>query len=209
MRMNVHDDPEKAIAAAQAAIGRGACVVLPTDTVYGIGADATSAHAVAGLLRAKNRGRDMPPPVLVSDVVMMRSLASSVPPAALALTETLWPGALTLIVTAHSSLRMDLGDRLGTIAVRVPDHEFTRELLRATGPLAVSSANVSGQPAATTIDEAQAQLGTSVALYLDDGPASDAVPSTIVDVTGERPRIVREGRIPRERIAEIAGELAD
>ena len=209
MRMNVRDDPEKAITAAKAAIDRGACVVLPTDTVYGIGADATSAHAVSGLLAAKNRGRDMPPPVLVSDAVMVRSLASSLPPAAIALGEALWPGALTLIVTAHPSLRMDLGDRFGTIAVRVPDHEFTRELLRATGPLAVSSANVSGQPAAATIEEAEAQLGTSVALYLDDGPAGDAAPSTIVDVTGERPQILRAGRIPRERIAEIAGELAD
>ena len=209
MRMNVRDDPEQAITAAQAAIGRGECVVLPTDTVYGVGADATSATAVAGLLRAKGRGRDMPPPVLVSDVSMVRSLASSMSPVAVALGEELWPGALTLIVTAHSSLRMDLGDRYGTIAVRVPDHDFTRELLRATGPLAVSSANTSGQPAATTIDEAESQLGASVAVYLDDGPAGDPVPSTIVDVTGERPRILREGRIPRERIAEIAGDLAD
>jgi len=198
-----------AIDAAQAVVAAGECLVLPTDTVYGIGADATSPTAVQRLLDAKQRGRDMPPPVLISDVAMVRALASDIPEAATRLGEQLWPGALTLILRAHENLRMDLGDRVGTIAVRIPDHDFTRELLRATGPLAVSSANVSGEPAAATIEEAQAQLGEAVSLYLDGGPAGDPVPSTIVDFTADAPRIVRQGRIPRVAIAVIVATLAE
>jgi tRNA threonylcarbamoyl adenosine modification protein (Sua5/YciO/YrdC/YwlC family) len=198
--------PEAAIDAAAAAVADGLCIVLPTDTVYGIGADATSAHAVQGLLDAKERGRDMPPPVLIAEVSMLRALTDEVSPEMLALAEAFWPGALTLVVRSHPHLRMDLGDRGETIAVRVPDHDFTRDLLRATGPLAVSSANVSGEPAATTIEDAKRQLGKRVKVYLDGGPASDAVPSTIVDLTGT-PRILREGRISREELAPLLPDL--
>lgn len=206
-RWDVRADPESAIDAAADAIARGRCIVLPTDTVYGIGADAFSADAVQGLLDAKQRGRDMPPPVLIADASLLRSLAAEVTPEAQALAEVFWPGALTLIVTAQPSLRMDLGDRGQTVAVRVPDHEFTRRLLRDTGPLAVSSANVSGRDAAMTIDEAEAQLGESVAVYLDDGPAAAPVPSTIVDLTGV-PRILRQGRLTREQLGAVVPGLA-
>lgn len=199
-------DPDAAIDAAAEAIADGACIVLPTDTVYGIGADATSAHAVRGLLEAKERGRDMPPPVLVAEVGMLRALTDEVGPEITALADAFWPGALTLVVRAHPHLRMDLGDRGETIAVRVPDHDFTRDLLRATGPLAVSSANVSGRPAATTAAEAQEQLGSRVRVYLDGGPSAEAVPSTIVDVTGT-PRILREGRISRAELAAVLPDL--
>ncbi|MFT4108720.1 L-threonylcarbamoyladenylate synthase, partial [Propionicimonas sp.] len=199
-------DPEAAIDAAADAVAEGSCIVLPTDTVYGIGADATNAGAVQGLLDAKERGRDMPPPVLVAEVGMLRALTDEVTPAMLTLADAFWPGALTMIVKAHPHLRMDLGDRGETIAVRVPDHEFTRDLLRATGALAVSSANVSGRPAATTAEEAREQLGTRVTVYLDGGPASGGVPSTIVDLTGT-PRILREGRITREEIAVLLPDL--
>ena len=199
-------DPDAAIDAAAAAVAEGLCIVLPTDTVYGIGADATNAAAVQGLLDAKERGRDMPPPVLIAEVGMLRALTDEVSPAMLALADAFWPGALTLVVTAHPHLRMDLGNRGATIAVRVPDHDVTRELLRATGPLAVSSANVSGQPAATSIAEAKEQLGKRVKVYLDGGPAAGGVPSTIVDLTGE-PRILRDGAIPREALAAVVPEL--
>lgn len=205
-RCDVRADPEAAIDAAAHAVGHGECIVLPTDTVYGIGADAFTPGAVQRLLDAKRRGRDMPPPVLIADASLLRSLAAEVTPDAQALAEAFWPGALTLIVTAQPSLRMDLGDRGQTIAVRVPDHDFTRRLLRATGPLAVSSANVSGQEAAMTIADAEAQLGDSVSVYLDDGPASAPVPSTIVDLTG-RPRILREGRLTRAQLAAVAPDL--
>lgn len=205
---DISADPDAAIDAAAAAVAEGLCVVLPTDTVYGIGADATNAAAVQGLLDAKERGRDMPPPVLIAEVGMLRALTDQVSPAVLALAEAFWPGALTLVVTAHPHLRMDLGDRGATIAVRVPDHDFTRDLLRATGPLAVSSANVSGRPAATTAAEAKDQLGKRVKVYLDGGPTAGGVPSTIVDLSGE-PRILREGAIPRADLAALVPELAE
>lgn len=206
-RIDVRQQPGAAIDAAAAAVEAGHCIVLPTDTVYGIGADAFNAGAVQGLLEAKQRGRDMPPPVLIAEASMLRSLAAAVSRDAAALAAAFWPGALTLVVSAQPSLRMDLGDRGETIAVRVPDHPFTRELLRATGPLAVSSANVSAMPAAMNIDQALDQLGDSVAVYLDDGEATGPVPSTIVDVTGT-PRVLREGRITQEQLREVVPTLA-
>jgi tRNA threonylcarbamoyl adenosine modification protein (Sua5/YciO/YrdC/YwlC family) len=193
---------------AVAAIGEGECIVLPTDTVYGIGADALDAAAVQRLLDAKHRGRDMPPPVLLADAALLRSVADVVTEEAAALAGAFWPGALTLVVRAPASLRMDLGDRGDTIAVRVPDHDFTRRLLAATGPLAVSSANVSGEPAATTVESAQAQLGDSVAVYVDAGPATGGVPSTIVDLSGDVPAILREGAITRAQLAAVVPALA-
>ena len=191
---------------ARDALARGELVVLPTDTVHGIAADAFDADAVARLLAAKGRGRAMPPPVLVSDARVLDGLATGVPPTARALAEAFWPGGLTLVCRAQPSLRWDLGDTGGTVAVRVPDHELARELLRATGPLAVSSANLTGHPAATTAAEAEAQLGAAVAAYLDDGqPArTDAPPSTIVDATGERLRVLRRGAVPTAALRLVA-----
>ena len=207
--VDVRDDPQRGIDEALAAIEAGECIVLPTDTVYGIGADALSAEAVRGLLEAKNRGRDLPPPVLIAEPAMLRSLAATVSAEALALAEAFWPGALTLVVPSQPNLRMDLGDRGDTIAVRIPDHEFTRDLLRATGPLAVSSANTHGNPAATSIEQARDQLGEAVAVYLDAGQGSSPVPSTIVDLSGEAPRILREGRLTRAELAAVVPALAD
>ena len=183
------------LAAAAEAVARGRCIVLPTDTVYGIGADALSAQAVQGLLDAKHRSRDMPPPVLLPDAELLDTVAKDVPEAALRLAAAFWPGALTLIL--HAALPLDLGDRPDTIAVRVPAHDGARALLRATGLLAVSSANVSGLPPATTAAEAEAMLGDSVAVYLDDGPTPGDVPSTIVDLASEPAcgRVLRQGAI--------------
>ena len=205
-RFDCASQADAGLAAAEAAISAGECIVLPTDTVYGIGANAFDPAAVQGLLDAKRRGRDMPPPVLIAEPSMLRSLASGLTRGGLALARAFWPGALTVVVTAHPDLRLDLGDRGDTIAVRVPDHDFTRALLRRTGPLAVSSANVSGRPAAHTVDEAIEQLGDSVAVYLDAGEASGPVPSTIVDLTGE-PRILREGRLTRAALAQAVPGL--
>jgi tRNA threonylcarbamoyl adenosine modification protein (Sua5/YciO/YrdC/YwlC family) len=162
------------IASAISALKGGQLVVLPTDTVYGIGVDAFSAKAVQRLLDAKQRGRDMPPPVLIGESTLIRALAVDVPEMAKNLVEKHWPGALTVICHIQPSLRMDLGETEGTIALRVPDHELAREILRRTGPMAVSSANISGRPAALTCDEAIGQLGDSVAIYLDGGPLQDA-----------------------------------
>ncbi|MDO5534036.1 MAG: L-threonylcarbamoyladenylate synthase [Propionibacteriaceae bacterium] len=210
MSQNVIDiaDAEAAHAAAVAAVEAGEVIVLPTDTVYGVGAQATSGAAVQRLLDAKQRGRDLPPPVLVAEVAMVRALAAEVDERVTALAEAFWPGALTLILRARPSLRMDLGDRGDTIAVRVPDHAFTRELLRRTGPLAVSSANVHGQEAALTIADAVGQLGASCSVYLDGGTMSGPEPSTIVDLTGPTARILRSGRLGADALATVLPELA-
>ncbi|HEY5821803.1 MAG TPA: L-threonylcarbamoyladenylate synthase [Propionibacteriaceae bacterium] len=198
--------------AARAAIEDGACIVLPTDTVYGIGADAFSAEAVQRLLDAKQRGRDMPPPVLIGDASLIRALATDVPESAKELVAKHWPGPLTIICKIQPSLRMDLGDAEGTIALRVPDHDVAREVLRRTGPMAVSSANLSGQPAALTCDDAIAQLGDRVAVYLDAGTLGGATgaPSTIVDFTqhdvGE---VLRLGALSLEVLRETLPDVLD
>ena len=206
--LDISLDPEAAIEAAAEAVADGNCIVLPTDTVYGIGANAFDPDAVQRLLHAKQRGRDMPPPVLVADLLALRTLVEELTEDIDAVAKAFWPGALTVIVVAQPNLRLDLGERGQTVAVRIPDHDFTRALLRATGPLAVSSANVSGEPPARTAAEAEAQLGRSVEVYLDGGPAGDQVPSTILDLTGPA-RILREGRISRAELAKVLPELAE
>jgi L-threonylcarbamoyladenylate synthase len=209
------DDPAtiaEACEAARLAIKDGECIVLPTDTVYGIGADAFSAEAVQRLLDAKNRGRDMPPPVLIGEPALIRTLAVDVPHTAHSLVDRHWPGALTVICRIQPSLRMDLGETGGTIALRVPDHELARDILRRTGPMAVSSANLSGQPAAVTCDEAIEQLGDSVSVYLDAGALGGAggAPSTIVDFTQhEDGEVLRRGAISVETLREIVPDLRD
>lgn len=195
------------ITEAAAVLSSGGLVVLPTDTVYGIAADAFDADAVAALLAAKGRGRQMPPPVLVASPTMLEVLAVDVPPAAKALADAFWPGALTIIVRAQPTLTWDLGETAGTVALRMPDHEVALDLLRTTGPLAVSSANRTGKPAATNAAEASAQLGARVARYLDDGEAPGGQASTIVDATGPTLTIVREGAIDRERLAAVVPHL--
>lgn len=204
---NVNADAEGAFDAAADAVARGEVIVLPTDTVYGVGADPFSPAAVQRLLDAKHRGRDMPPPVLVAEIDAVRSLVVGIDDRAEAIAKAFWPGALTIIATAPDTLRMDLGDRGNTIAVRVPDHEFTRELLRRTGPLAVTSANISGQEAALTIAEAIEQLGDAVSVYLDAGTMWGPVPSTILDLTASGPRLLREGRITAADINAVAPGL--
>lgn len=185
------------------ALGRGGLVVLPTDTVYGIGADAFDARAVAALLAAKGRGRQMPPPVLIPEIRTLDGLCTEVPDEARALVEAFWPGGLTVILRAQRSLVWDLGETRGTVAVRMPDHPAALALLARTGPLAVSSANLTGQPAALTAAEAADQLGDAVAVYLDGGPVPGGVASSIVDAT-DGLRLVRAGAIELERLREVA-----
>ena len=195
--------------AAAAAIGRGELVLMPTDTVYGVAADAFTPGAVTKLLAAKNRGRHMPVPVLIGEASTLAGLVLRVPPVARRLAEEFWPGGLTLVLEHASSLAWDLGDAEGTVAVRLPDDELARDLLRRTGPLAVSSANRSGRPAATTAQEADGQLGEHAAVVLDGGPRSASGASTIVDCTGAVPRVLRVGAIPPERLQEVVPELTD
>ena len=210
--MSVHDtqNPESredALQTAVEAVREGRLIVLPTDTVYGIGADAFSAEAVDALLDAKGRGRDTPPPVLVGDPSVLLALAVDVPDYAERLAEEFWPGPLTLILTAQPSLTWDLGETRGTVALRMPDDEVALDLLRRTGPMAVSSANRHGKPAALTVLDAATQLGDAVEVYLDGGTARIGTSSTIIDTTVEPPEIVREGALTREQIVEALGDI--
>jgi len=201
-------DPQTRSAAITAAIDTvksGRLIVLPTDTVYGIGADAFDSRAVAGLLAAKGRGRDMPVGVLVGSWHTISGLVYAVPDAAHELIRAFWPGALSLVVQQAPSLQWDLGDARGTVMLRMPLQPVALEVLSKTGPMAVSSANISGQPAATTAAEAQQQLGDLVDVYLDGGPSEQQAASTIVDLTAVTPRILREGPISAQRIAEVLG----
>ena len=191
------------ITQAELALRRGELVVLPTDTVYGIAAEAFDPVAVDGLLKAKGRGRDMPPPVLVGTVRAAMALVMDLADTGKDLIDEFWPGGLTLVCRSSPTLVWDLGETKGTVAVRMPLHHVALELLKKTGPLAVSSANVSGQPPATTADEAMAQLGDSVSVYLDAGPCPGDVPSTIVDLTGSVPRLLRRGVVSVERLQEV------
>lgn len=203
----VEQDRADGLREAADALRRGLLVVLPTDTVYGLAADAFTPSAVDALLAAKGRGREMPVPVLVDSRRMLEGVVDSLPEPGRELADAFWPGALTLVVRHSAALAWDLGDSRGTVAVRMPLHPVALDLIASTGPLAVSSANRSGSPAATTAAEAREALGEDVALYLDAGPSAEAAPSTIVDVTGSAPRVLRAGAIPLDRLRSVVPDL--
>ncbi|MGH8868939.1 MAG: L-threonylcarbamoyladenylate synthase [Actinomycetes bacterium] len=209
-RFRCDDEDDRAIGlrAAASAVRRGALVVLPTDTVYGVGADAFCSDAVGELLAAKGRGRSMPVPVLVGAPRTVDGLVADFAGVGRDLAEAFWPGPLTLVCREQPSLSWDLGETRGTVAVRMPLHPVAIELLTEVGPMAVSSANRSGSPPATTADEAEEQLGEAVAVYLDAGPSGDPVPSSIVDLTGDAPLLLREGAVGVEALREVAPDLA-
>lgn len=200
---------------ARQAIGRGQLVVMPTDTVYGVAADAFSPAAVARLLAAKGRGRQSPPPVLVAGVTTLRALVTDVPEPVERLVEEFWPGGLTIVLPSQPSLSWDLGETRGTVAVRMPADRIALELLEECGPLAVSSANLTGHPAAIGVEEAVSMLGDSVEVYLDGGLVATGVASTIVDATGlvlpePRPvRVLREGAVDRSALRRVLGDLLE
>jgi tRNA threonylcarbamoyl adenosine modification protein (Sua5/YciO/YrdC/YwlC family) len=205
-------DPDSRAAgliAARTTLKSGRLAVIPTDTVYGIAADAFDSAAVGALLAAKRRGRDMPVQVLVGSWNTIDGLVFSVPQYARDLIRAFWPGGLSLVVQQAPSLAWDLGDTRGTVMLRMPLHPVALELLREVGPLAASSANVSGQPSGTTVEEARAQLGEQVSVYLDGGPADRGVASTIVDLTADRPRILREGAVSTVQVGEVLGIVPD
>jgi tRNA threonylcarbamoyl adenosine modification protein (Sua5/YciO/YrdC/YwlC family) len=198
---------EDAVRSAADSVAAGELVVLPTDTVYGLGADAFQPAAVADLLRAKGRERDMPVPVLVGSWTTIEGLVTELDTRTRDLIEAFWPGGLTLVVRHAPSLRWDLGDANGTVAVRMPLHPVAIELLELTGPMAVSSANRHGEPPARTAAEARGQLGASVAVYLEDGQVAGGVASTIVDVTGERPRVLRIGALDVDDLRAVVPDI--
>jgi L-threonylcarbamoyladenylate synthase len=199
----------RAITSAAAAVKNGGLVVLPTDTVYGVGADAFNSDAVAALLAAKGRGRDMPVPVLVGSWHTIDGLAMTVSTSMRTLVRAFWPGALSLVVRQAPSVQWDLGDARGTVMLRMPLHPVAIELLREVGPMAVSSANISGRPPAVNAGDARQQLGDLVDVYLDGGQAAQQAASTILDLTSPEPRILRSGPVSAERIAEVLGVDAE
>ncbi|WP_086828858.1 L-threonylcarbamoyladenylate synthase [Streptomyces sp. NRRL B-24572] len=192
---------------AASAVRRGELVVLPTDTVYGIGADAFSSEAVGDLLAAKGRGRNTPTPVLIGSPNTLHGLVTDFSEQAWELVDAFWPGALTLVAKHQPSLQWDLGDSRGTVAIRMPLHPVAIELLTEVGPMAVSSANLTGHPAPEDCDAAQGMLGDSVSVYLDGGPTPGIVPSSIVDVTGKVPVLLREGALSPEELRKVVPDL--
>lgn len=208
---------------AKVSLGRSELVVVPTDTVYGVACDAFSAEGVRSLLAAKGRGPQSPPPVLIGTLQTLHALAEDIPDVANRLAATFWPGALTMILKSQPSLTWDLGETKGTVALRMPDHKIALALLQETGPLAVSSANLTGQPAATTCQQAEQYLGESVTVYLDGGNSPKGEASTIIDLTdlvdtvdsegkistAGKIKIVRRGALSAEKIRSIAGELLE
>ena len=200
------DDTQRTagLADAAAAVLRGELVVLPTDTVYGLGADAFSPAAVNRLLEAKGRGREMPPPVLVGTVRAASALVEDLGPSGQELIDEFWPGGLTLVCRASRTLSWDLGDTRGTVAIRMPQDQVALDLLVETGPMAVSSANLTGAQSASTAAQAREQLAESVSVYLDGGPRTGGVASTIVDLTGSQPRLLRKGAISIGKLREVA-----
>ncbi len=200
-------DRKTGLREAASVIRRGELVVLPTDTVYGVGADAFSAEAVADLLEAKGRGRGMPSPVLVGSPNTLHGLVTDFSEQAWELVDAFWPGALTLVARHRPSLTWDLGETRGTVAVRMPLHPVAIELLTEFGPMAVSSANLTGHPSPQDCDAAQHMLGDSISVYLDAGPTPAAVPSSIVDVTGRVPVLLRAGALSADQLREVVPDL--
>ena len=192
---------------AVGAIRDGRLIVMPTDTVYGLAADAFSPDAVGALLAAKQRGRDYPVPVLVGNVGVLAGLVVEVPADAQKLADAFWPGPLTIIVHYSPTLAWDLGQTGGSVAVRMPDHPVALDVLGRTGPLAVSSANTHGNHPGQDASSAQEQLGDAVSVYLDAGTIADGVPSTIVDCTGDRLIVVREGALTLSDLARVVPQI--
>jgi len=195
------------IEAAAEAVRRGEVVVLPTDTVYGVGVDAFASDAVAAVLALKGRGREMPLPVLVPNPQTVDGLATEVPDYVRDLMSAFWPGPLTLVLHSQGSLMWDLGETNGTVALRMPQSDVALSLLTEVGPMAVTSANITGQPPATTILDAATQLGSAVSVYLDAGPSAGGLASTILDCTHKTPLILRAGAVSAGQIREVLGEI--
>lgn len=191
------------IAAAVDAVRAGQCVVIPTDTVYGIGCDAFNNDAVAKLLATKRRGPDMPVPVLVGSWSTIQGLVREFNDTAKTLVEAFWPGGLSIVVPEAPSLPWNLGDTRGTVLLRMPNQPLSIELLRETGPMAVSSANLTGNQPPVTASGARQQFGNNVPVYLNGGRAKVGEPSTIIDISGPHPVILREGAVTAERIGEV------
>jgi L-threonylcarbamoyladenylate synthase len=201
----VPDTRAAGLAAAASAVRAGRLVVVPTDTSYGIGADAFDQAAVRSLLAAKGRGPETPVPVLVGSWSTIDGLVAVVPSAARDLVEAFWPGGLSIVLPHAPSLAWDLGRTRGTVVLRMPLHPVALELLRECGPMAMTGANAGSGTVPRDCADAYAQLGEAVEIYLDGGPLESDAGSTIVDLTGPEPIVRREGAVSTAQIAEVLG----
>lgn len=196
-------DP-KALSQALSILRAGGLVVFPTDTVYGVGALAFDGAAVEQIYAVKDRPIEKAIPVLIADPADLAKVTLKVPESAARLAAHFWPGPLTLIVPKHPNLP-EAVSATSTVGVRIPDHPLARMLLRAAGPMAVTSANLSGRPSPSTAQEVLAQLGGRVALIIDGGKTPGGVPSTVVDCVGMEARILRAGPISKDEIGAMLG----
>jgi tRNA threonylcarbamoyl adenosine modification protein (Sua5/YciO/YrdC/YwlC family) len=205
------DDPverERGLTMAASVVRRGGVVVLPVEATYAVATDPFSSAGIDRLLAAKGRARPVPIPVLVPSLATLDGLCHRTTDELKALARAFWPGPLTLIATAAPSLSWDVGTP-GTVMVRVPLHPVALELLRRTGPLAATSGNTVGGVPPANVEDALAQLGNAVEVALDAGPRSPLPSSSIVDVTGATPVLVREGELSLERLRTVVPELVD
>jgi len=189
-------------------LNSGGIVAFPTDTVYGLGADPFNERAVERIYRAKKRARNLPLPLLLADKSELTRVATVVPEVAWRLAERLLPGGLTLVLMKSPWVPSAVTAGGNTIAVRIPNHHIPISLIRGLGtPLAGTSANISGKPSPVTADEVHEQLGVEVDLIIDGGECPGGIDSTVIDVSGEVPTIIREGAVSQEEIAKTCGPL--
>lgn len=202
------DTRSSPVSLAVSAARRHELVVFPTETAYAVACDAFSPEAVDRLNRAKGRSGATALPVMVGSVRGLEGLAAQVTPEEKALVAGFWPGPLTVVCKTQPSLAWDLGGSGETVSLRMPLHPLALEVLAGVGPMAVVTANRAGAPAPVDCDEAVEQMGEAVSLYLDGGPCTPGPPSTIVDLTRPRARLVREGALPATQLAEWLPSLA-
>ncbi len=204
MIVSLKKDRTAAIDRASETLRAGGLIVAPTDTIYGLLADGFKPWAIARVFDLKNRPRSMPLPILVSRPKQAWALCGSVPPEALRLALAFWPGALTMVLPENPELDWTLGERNGTIALRMPARDDLLEIIARTGPVAGTSANITGQPTPRTARDVQKVFGDQVSLYLDGGPSKEETGSTIVDLSGEELQVLREGPISAAQVREAA-----
>ena len=195
----IPSDSSDAIIQAIEILNKGGLVAFPTDTVYGVGALAFDGKAVESIYVAKDRPIEKAIPVLIADAGDMENVGTNIPAIAHQLAARFFPGPLTCLIPKKPTLPESVS-ATSTVGVRVPDHEVARALLRAAGPMAVTSANISGQLSPSTAEEVYAQLGGRIALIIDGGKTPGGIPSTLVDCTGDKIKILREGPITLEEI---------
>jgi tRNA threonylcarbamoyl adenosine modification protein (Sua5/YciO/YrdC/YwlC family) len=202
-KLDASGDPpdDAAVGSAVEALREGDIIGLPTDTVYGLAADPWHSGAADRLFRVKRRPRNVELVLFVDGIEQALAVSDSVPPGAMRLMEQLWPGGLTIVLPRRAGVEADLGEDDATIGVRCPDHPVPLAVARSFGPYATTSANLHGEPPATTAEGLMGLQG--VALVLDGGTC-DGEPSAVVDATGDVPRLIRPGCIPWDRVLSVA-----